>query len=160
MKRRVNTPWGPVVVDDSIKRIPRYLQYLQGDVWQGYAGFMHLTDMSTPHLKNLLSFLRERERAVVADARTGALYQLLHTPYDPTYDESDRAYDDLFIESFEDVPLVRAITQLIAKRERVPTVEERAMQRHIDWLETEIATLTESRDRAVTRLARLRGAGL
>lgn len=158
MKRRAGTPWGDVVVDDSIKHIPRYLQYVQRDVWQGYAGFMHLTDMSTSHLKNLLSFLEDRKREVLAQARSGLLHQLLTEPILNPYD--DRAYD-VYIDTFDDVPLVQELRRLIAKRERerTPSVEEAALQRHIAWLDGEVATLVESRARAEQRLREMREAG-
>lgn len=153
MKSVAGTPWGPVVVDSSIERIPRWKQYLQREVWQGYAGFMYLTDMSTTHLRNLERFLLDRTQAVLRDARTGRLYELLHEPV-PEY--SDLLMDDIFIDDIDDVPLLQAVRELIRKREKA-SPEVKALERHLWFVREQLDQLADNEERTRHRLFDLTG---
>lgn len=159
MKRVASTPWGNVVVDSSIQAIPRWKQYLQGEVWQGYAGFMNLTDMSTTHLRNLEKFLLERSEDVVRQARLGSLVELSHESR-PTFlaDAADLLDRYPFIDTIDDVPLVVAVRDMIAKREASEySPEVRHLEAHLRWVRAEIDHLADNEERTRQRLYDLTG---
>jgi hypothetical protein len=152
MKRVAGTPWGNVVIDTSIKPMDRGATYLQGKVWNGYAGWMNLTDMSTEHLQNLERFLAERQREVLASARQAQLRRMLDEPVD--YYELD--VRDFYIDTFDDVPFVVALRQQIASRLSLPSSEELSLERHVRWLDSEIEDLKGNRARSMDRLIAMR----